>query len=120
MITWGGHALVVHHHRIVIGPRFVPQEVVAGLTSDGELWIVGRTRCVVEDRLAARVWRMGSWWSIQVGGQAIPVWGKNYVPDELMLLFAEEDRFVDNTKLAAWAEYENRAATAPARVSPRV
>ncbi|GHH70320.1 HEPN/Toprim-associated domain-containing protein [Promicromonospora soli] len=56
---------------------------------------------------------MGSWWSIQVGGQAIPVWGKNYVPDELMLLFADEDRFVDTTKLAALAEYENRAADAP-------
>ncbi|MFI2363040.1 hypothetical protein [Promicromonospora sp. NPDC019610] len=56
---------------------------------------------------------MGSVWSVQVGGQAIPVWGKNYVPDELMLLFADEDRFVDAAKLAAWAGYENRTADAP-------
>lgn len=63
--------------------------------------------------LATRVRRVGSWWSIQVGGQAIPVWGKKYLPDELMLLFADEDRFVDTAKLAAWAVDENRTADAP-------
>ncbi|MGY0390575.1 hypothetical protein ACWZJV_26685 [Nocardioides sp. WG-D5] len=56
---------------------------------------------------------MGSWWHMEVGGHAVPVWGKSYVPDDLMLLFAGEDRFLDAAKLAAYAEHESRADDAP-------
>jgi hypothetical protein len=61
---------------------------------------------------------MGSWWSVDVGGQAAPVWGKNHVPDELMLLFTDEDRYLDPAKLRAFAEDENQTADTPAPVGP--
>ena len=41
---------------------------------------------------------MGSWWHIKVGNTEIPVFGKNYVADEIMLAFTEDDRFVDQAK----------------------
>lgn len=53
---------------------------------------------------------MGSWWNVEVGGQGVPVWGKSYVPDELMLLFTDDDRFLNSAKARAFAENENRAA----------
>lgn len=55
-----------------------------------------------------RVLRVGSWWVVEVGGHSVPVWGKNYVPDELMLLFTDTDRFVDPIKLDAFVEAESR------------
>lgn len=42
---------------------------------------------------------MGSWWNIDIGGQAAPVWGKNYVDDELMLLFVDDDFLMSAEKL---------------------
>lgn len=53
---------------------------------------------------------MGSWWEVEVGGQPVPVWGKNYVPDELMLLFTDDDRFVDAAKLSAFHKFESGEA----------
>lgn len=52
---------------------------------------------------------MGSWWNVEVGGHGIPVWGKSYVPDELMLLFTEDDRFLDSAKAQAFVEDEDRS-----------
>lgn len=49
---------------------------------------------------------MGAWWNVEVGGQAIPLWGKSYVPDELMLVFTGNDRFMNPVKAA---ECEARA-----------
>lgn len=63
---------------------------------------------------------MGSWWNVEVGGQAVPVWGKSYVPDELMLLFTDGDRFVDSAKAEALADYDSRAADGPVAGSPPV
>ncbi len=48
---------------------------------------------------------MGSWWDIEVGGRSIPVWGKSYVPDKLMLLFTDEDLFVDPARARAFSHY---------------
>lgn len=44
---------------------------------------------------------MGSWWSVNVGRHAVPVWGKSYVPDELMLLFTDSDYFIDRPRVDA-------------------
>lgn len=56
---------------------------------------------------------MGSWWHVEVGGQAVPVWGKSYVPDELVLLFADGDLYVDSTRAATLTEQENGAVDEP-------
>lgn len=57
--------------------------------------------------MASMAW-MGSWWDIEVGSHRAPVWGKNYVPDELMLLFADDDLFIDQAKMAVVAEHESQ------------
>lgn len=41
---------------------------------------------------------VGSYWNLQVGQVAV-LSGKNYVPDDVMLLFSERDRFVDRDRL---------------------
>jgi len=46
---------------------------------------------------------MGSWWHVRVGRQEVPVFGKSYVSDELMLAFTDADRYFDRAK---HAEYE--------------
>lgn len=51
---------------------------------------------------------MGSWWQVKIAGQAAPVWGKNYVPDELMLLFDDGDFYRDTAKLDAIAKVEGQ------------
>ena len=38
------------------------------------------------------------------------MWGKNYVPDELMLLFTDDDLFVDQEKVNAFVRHEQRRA----------
>lgn len=53
--------------------------------------------------------RMGSWWNVEIGGQDAPVWGKSFVPDELMLLFGDDDYYVDSTKLQVLEDVESRA-----------
>ncbi|KQY61438.1 hypothetical protein [Nocardioides sp. Root140] len=35
---------------------------------------------------------MGSWWNIKIGRADAPIWGKNYVSDQLMLVFRDDDR----------------------------
>lgn len=50
---------------------------------------------------------MGSWWHIKVGKTEVPVFGKSYVSDELMLLFNDTDRFVDESRRT---EYESSLA----------
>ena len=51
---------------------------------------------------------MGSWWQVKIAGQAAPVRGKNYVPDELVMLFDDGDFYRDPAKLNAIAEIEGR------------
>ncbi len=63
-------------------------------------------------RLTAKVRQVGSWWNIEVGGQGIPVWGKSYVPDELMLLFTDEDRLLDSARTDTSTRIENEVAEA--------
>lgn len=46
------------------------------------------------------------------------MWGKNYVPDELMLLFTDDDLFIDHTKVSALAACEARDADADAYERP--
>lgn len=53
---------------------------------------------------------MGSWWNVEIGGQDSPVWGKNYVPDELMLLFGDDDYYLHSAKLKELADVESGAA----------
>ena len=67
----------------------------------------------VADGIADRLWAVGWWWNVEVGGHAVPVWGKSYVPDELMLLFTDGDRFVDSAKVEAFAESENWTVDGP-------
>ena len=56
---------------------------------------------------------MGSWWNVEVGGEAVPIWGKSYVPDELMLLFTDADRCLDSVKAEAFADHMNRDVDGP-------
>ncbi|GGL02826.1 hypothetical protein GCM10007382_23380 [Salinibacterium xinjiangense] len=49
---------------------------------------------------------MGSWWNIEIGGRAAPIWGKNYVGDDLMLLFNDDDFHVSAAKLEALEDDE--------------
>lgn len=51
---------------------------------------------------------MGSWWNIEVGRHEAPVWGKNYVPDELMLLFTDDDLLLDQGKANDLSAFETQ------------
>lgn len=51
---------------------------------------------------------MGSWWEVRVGQRTAPVFGKNFVSDQLMLLFTDADRFVDNVKRRALQDFERQ------------
>lgn len=53
---------------------------------------------------------MGSWWNVEIGGRDAPVWGKSYVPDELMLLFEDDDYYTDSTKLNELEDAESAEA----------
>ncbi|POH59159.1 hypothetical protein C3B59_18275 [Cryobacterium zongtaii] len=50
---------------------------------------------------------MGSWWNLEIGGQAAPVWGKSYVSDELMLLFNDGNFHVSAAKLSVLEDIES-------------
>lgn len=70
---------------------------------------IGRQRLVATcDSPMTKVRQVGSWWSVEVGKQEIPVWGKSYVPDELMLLFTDSDHFIDQAKADGLAEVESK------------
>lgn len=73
--------------------------------------------CTTPCRALAKVPGVGSWWSVVVGKQEVPVWGKSYVPDALMLLFTDNDHFVDRMKVDALEQFElQRDASDPRRV----
>ena len=56
---------------------------------------------------------MGTWWELRIGRQALPVFGKNHVPDDLMMVFTAEDRFVDNDRLLEYRAYEEDISRNP-------
>src|SRR5699024_1983333 len=43
---------------------------------------------------------------IKIGRFKAPLWGNSYVPDELMLVFTEQDMFLDDAKLTRLREPE--------------
>jgi hypothetical protein len=59
---------------------------------------------------------VGSWWSVEVGDREVPIWGKNYVPDTLMLAFADEDLVVHAPSIEALARYESDAPAVDSRL----
>lgn len=52
---------------------------------------------------------MGAWWQLEVGKRLAPVFGKNSLPDPLMLVFTDGDRFVDAGRRERLAELERLA-----------
>lgn len=60
------------------------------------LLVVVRQRCIDTDPRGdekdVRVGPVGSWWNIKIGEARVPIWGKSYVPDQLMLVFGDKDR----------------------------
>ncbi|WP_445256999.1 hypothetical protein [Nocardioides aurantiacus] len=58
---------------------------------------------------------MGSWWHVQVGAQEVPVFGKSYVSDQLMLLLTDEDFYLDHTKNRDMVEFETAYVVDPDR-----
>lgn len=52
---------------------------------------------------------MGSWWHVKVGRHVVPVFGKNYVSDELMLVFTDADRYLDQRKHAEYEAFVSRS-----------
>lgn len=46
---------------------------------------------------------MGSWWNIKIGKADAPIWGKNYVSDQLMLIFRDDDRVVSGPDSMTYA-----------------
>lgn len=62
---------------------------------------------------------MGTYWNLLIGRMPAPVWGKNYIPDELMLVFTDSDYHLDDEKRAELAEYEHllEAASSPISAS---
>jgi hypothetical protein len=49
---------------------------------------------------------MGAYWRIKIGRSKAPIWGNSYVPDKLMLIFTEQDMFLDEAKLKAFTQPE--------------
>lgn len=47
---------------------------------------------------------MGAWWQFEIGTRRAPVSGKNSLPDPLMLVFRDDDRFVDAVRREQLAE----------------
>jgi hypothetical protein len=52
---------------------------------------------------------MGAWWQFEVGKRRAPVSGKNSLPDPLMLVFRDDDRFVDAVRREHLAELDRLA-----------
>lgn len=46
---------------------------------------------------------MGSWWNIKIGQAEAPIWGKNYVSDQLMLVFRDDDRVASSPDSMVYA-----------------
>jgi hypothetical protein len=56
---------------------------------------------------------MGSRWQVDIGKRAAPVFGKNFVSDQLMLVFTDTDRFLDHAKRDDLAEFDRLRADDP-------
>lgn len=67
-------------------------------------------------QVPGRVSTVGSWWSVEVGDREVPIWGKNYVPDTLMLAFADEDLVVDRPSIEALERCEPDAPAADSQL----
>ena len=52
--------------------------------------------------------RVGSYWQLSAGGLDL-LYGKNYVPDELMLIFTDADRVLNGEALASLRELDDTA-----------
>lgn len=55
---------------------------------------------------------MGSWWNVRVGNREVPIFGKNYVPDTLMLAFADDDLVTHRPSIEAVERYNSETILA--------
>lgn len=58
---------------------------------------------------------MGAWWQVQLGRQPAPIFGKNHVPDSLMLVFTAADRFLDQERFQSYRAFHDELERDPDR-----